>query len=91
MYQWDLFTLNPLNIGYVDEDVIGIKEFKRVPSFFNLTKILVYFKGLPPDLKEFYLEKLYKNSYEVIERIEKPLEYLENLEFDEKQSKDDDI
>ena len=80
------FTLNPLNVGYVDEAVIGAEEFGRVPSFFNLTRPPWFtLKGLPPDLKDYYLEKLYKNSYKVIQRIEKPLEYLENLEFDENQ------
>ena len=29
------FTLNPLNVGYVDEAVIGAEEFGRTPSFFN--------------------------------------------------------
>ena len=51
------FTLNPLNIGYVD-GVIGADEFKRVPSFFNLTgPALVYFKRITTRLKRILFRK----------------------------------
>mgnify|MGYP001204539389 FL=1 len=80
------FTLNPLNIGYVDEAVKGASEFNKKPSFFNLTRPAWFtLKSLPPDLKNFYIDKLYNNSYDIIDKIQKPLEYLENLEFDELQ------
>ena len=36
-------------------------------------------------MKNLYLDRLYKNSYDVIDKIQKPLEYLENLEHDELQ------
>ena len=78
------FTLNPLNVGYVDEAVKGAKEFGITPSFFNLTRPYWFqLKSLPPKLKDYYLNKLYSNSYDIIDKIQKPLEYLENLEHDE--------
>ena len=80
------FTLNPLNVGYVDEAVKGAEEFGKTPSFFNLTRPHWFtLKGLPPELKNLYLDRLYKNSYDVIDKIQKPIEYLENLEHDELQ------
>ena len=78
------FTLNPLNIGYVDEAVKGAEEFGRTPSFFNLTRPTWFtLKGLPPDIRDLYLDRLYKNSYDVLDKIKKPLDYLESLEWDE--------
>ena len=40
---------------------------------------------MPPDLKEFYLDKLYRNSYDILEKIEKPIQFLEEAEHNEMQ------
>ena len=77
--------IKPFKCCYVDE-IKGAEEFGKTPSFFNLTRPTWFtLKGLPPELKNLYLDRLYKNSYDVIDKIQKPLEYLENLEHDELQ------
>ena len=78
------FTLNPLNIGYVDEAIKGASEFNVQPSFFNLTRPVWFtLKSLPLDIKDFYLDKLYNNNYEVINKCSKAIEFLEEVEHDE--------
>lgn len=79
-------TIGPLNIGYVDEFIKGAQEIetKKVINFHTITRPVWYtLKSLPPDLKEFYLDKLYSNSYDILKQIEKPLQFLEDSDNDE--------
>ena len=70
----------------IDGFAKGVEDLSRTPSFFNLTRPTWFIlKSLPPDIKDLYLDRLYKNSYEVIDKDTSSLEYLENLEFDELQ------
>ena len=80
-------TVGPLNIGYVDDFVRGAQEIEnKVLTFNTITRPAWYtLKSLPLDLKEFYLDKLYSNSYDILEQIEKPLQFLEDSEHNEMQ------
>lgn len=77
-------TLNPISIGYVDDAIKGAAEFGVSPSFFNLTRPKWFtLHSMPDDVRDFYLDKLYSNSYDIVEKCEKAIEYLEKREFDE--------
>jgi hypothetical protein len=77
-------TLNPISIGYADDAYIGAAEFDKEPSFFNVTRPKWFtLNSLPDDVREFYLDKLYSNSYDIIKKCTKAIEYLEKREFDE--------
>jgi len=79
-------TIGPLNIGYVDEFVKGAQEIetKKEINFHTITRPTWYtLKSVPPNLKEFYLDKLYSNSYDILKQIEKPLQFLEDSDNDE--------
>ena len=80
-------TVGPLNIGYVDDFVRGAQEIEnKVFTFNTITRPAWYtLKSMPPDLKEFYLDKLYRNSYDILEKIEKPIQFLEEAEHNEMQ------
>ena len=78
-------TIGPLNIGYVDEFVKGAQEIetKKEINFHTITRPTWYtLKSVPPNLKEFYLDKLYSNSYDILKQIEKPLQFLEDSDND---------
>jgi hypothetical protein len=77
-------TLNPISVGYVDEAMIAGEEFGITPSYFNITRPQWFtLKSLPDDVRDFYLDKLYSNSGDIILKCEKAIEYLEKREFDE--------
>tara|TARA_Y100001972_G_scaffold129005_1_gene193374 strand:+ start:1361 stop:2770 length:1410 start_codon:yes stop_codon:yes gene_type:complete len=77
-------TLNPISIGYVDEAMEAGKEFGITPSYFNVTRPAWFtLKSLPDDVRDFYLDRLYSNSYDMIEKCTKAIDYLEKREFDE--------
>ena len=77
-------TLNPISIGYADEAFIGAREYGIKPSFFNVTRPKWFtLNSLPDDVRDFYLDKLYSNSYDIIQDCTKAIEYLEKREFDE--------
>tara|TARA_B100000575_G_C23141146_1_gene664105 strand:- start:4858 stop:6267 length:1410 start_codon:yes stop_codon:yes gene_type:complete len=78
-------TLNPISTGYVDEAMIGGEEFNVTPSYFNVTRPRWFtLTSLPDDVRDFYLDRLYDNKWNIIEKCTKAIEYLEKREFDEK-------
>jgi len=78
-------TLNPISIGYADEAYKAGREFGIKPSFFNVTRPPWFtLNSLPDDVRDFYLDKLYSNSYDIIEDCTKAIEYLEKREFDQR-------
>ena len=76
-------TSNPLSLGYADDMVKGCTKYGNPPGFFNLTRPKWMSPHIiPDDIREIYLDKLYSNSYDIIDKIQKPIEYLEKREFD---------
>ena len=77
-------TSNPLSLGYSDDMVKGCMKYGNAPGFFNLTRPQWMAPHIiPDDIREFYLDKLYSNSWDIIEKIQKPIEYLEKREFNQ--------
>jgi len=77
-------TINPINSGYADEILKGALEFGVEPSYMHIGRPAWFtLKSLPPDIREHHLNRLYNNSYDVVEKLGKVIDYLERAEFDE--------
>lgn len=77
-------TINPINAGYADELLKGAMEFGVEPSFMHIGRPSWFtLKSVPEDIKNHHLDRLYNNSYEVINKLSKVIDYLEQAQFDE--------
>tara|TARA_B100000212_G_C27378711_1_gene535927 strand:+ start:558 stop:1979 length:1422 start_codon:yes stop_codon:yes gene_type:complete len=78
-------TLNPLTLGYVHEIVEGAESMKGVKPNFSSVNRPYWFTAhcIPDDIKDFYLDRYYSLSYDMIEKCTKAIETLEQREFDE--------
>ena len=78
-------TLNPLTLGYVHEIVEGAESMEGVKPNFSSVNRPYWFTAhcIPDDIKDFYLDRYYSLSYDMIEKCTKAIETLEQREFDE--------